>query len=494
MSVIQELIGLLKLRVLQLFALTALIVGVGTEAFITKLSVLDLDIWWHLSVGSWIVEHRAFPHNGIFSRTAANRPWMAYSWGYEVLLSRSYEWFGFIGMAVFGAILTIAVAIAIFWMLRQLSGRFWFSCLFAIPVYSAFLFNIMPRPVFFTMMLYAITLTLLLKAQRSGQVRWLYWLPLVFLVWANSHVQFIYGLFTLGLFAGTNLLQRFAISLRRYPDSLVRPTLPLASIFIVLSCCVAATCVGPYTFHLYGVVFGYATSKVIYSMITEFQSLSFLGISHYLELFLGAGAFLALGWRKKLDPFHCALLIAASILGFRMTRDAWYLCISASAVIADFPAPAEDRDRGINVLEGVGVAVAAVLLLVVIAPNTGFNERDLDRAIGGHFPVDAVNFLRRNPVGGPLFNSFDWGGFLIFYMPQYPVAIDGRTDLYGDELDAELYAVEGAEDSYATDPYLNEAGVVILKVDAPLARVLPADHRFRVIYRDDIAVVLARNS
>jgi hypothetical protein len=493
MSMTHDLAGLLKFRALQLFALTALFVGVGTECFITKLSVRDLDIWWHLSVGDWIVQHRAFPHTGIFSRTAANRPWRAYSWGYEVMLSRSYEWFGFIGMALFGTALTIAVAIAVFWMLHQLSGRFWVAWSLSICAYSAFLFNIMPRPVFFTMMLFTITLTLILKAQRSGNMQSLYWLPLVFLLWANLHIQFIYGLFAVALFAGINLLQRLAISLRVYPDALLAPTLPLARLFGVFGCCVLATCVGPYSFHLYQVVFGYSTSKIIYTMITEMQALSFGGVSHFLELLLAAAAFFALGWQKKIDPFKLALLVAASILAFRTTRDAWFICITAVAIIADFPAPADDCDPPIKWLEGAGVAIAAALLLVLIARNTDFNSRELDRAISGQFPVDAVNFLRRNPVGGPLYNSFDWGGFLIFYMPQYPVAIDGRTDLYGDELDAQFYATEGANPSYATDPYLNEAGLVILKSSVPLARLLPTDRRFRVIYRDELTVVLARN-
>ena len=106
------LVGLSKLRVLRLAALTALIVGVGTGCFIEKAVRLDPDMWWHLSVGDWIVQNHSFPHNGIFSGTAANRPWMAYSWGYEVLLSRSYDWFSFVGMGLFGTGLTIAVAMA----------------------------------------------------------------------------------------------------------------------------------------------------------------------------------------------------------------------------------------------------------------------------------------------------------------------------------------------------------------------------------------------
>jgi hypothetical protein len=84
-----------------------------------------------------------------------------------------------------------------------------------------------------------------------------------------------------------------------------------------------------------------------------------------------------------------------------------------------------------------------------------------------------------------------WGGFLMWYMPDYPVAIDGRNDLYGDQLDELFYASQSAEPGYTTDPYLNEAGIVLLSADLPLAKVLTADSRFQLIYQDQLAVVFA---
>jgi len=493
MSVQQDLIALLKLRAVQLSALTALIVGVGTECFITKLSVLDPDMWWHLSVGDWIVQNRAFPHTGIFSHTAADHAWMAYSWGYEVLLSRAYVWFSFLGMGLFGTALTIAVAVAIFRMLYRISGRFWTAWLLSIVVYAAFLFNIAPRPVFFTVILFTITLTLLIDAQRSGRVQLLYWLPLVFLIWANIHIQFIYGLAVVGLFAGINLLQRIAISLRVYPDSLTPPTLPVVPPFAVLACCILATCVGPYSFHLYQEAWVISKSKIMYTMIIELQALSFKYFNQYVELLLAIGAYFAIGWQRKIDPFKLALLIFASVFAFRTWRDAWFICVIAAAVIADFPAPDEERGRSIQRSGWAIVTVASILLLLVMVRNTDFNERALDRTISAEFPVDAVNFLRKNPVGGPLYNSFDWGGFLIFYMPQYPVSIDGRTDLYGDAIDQLYFSTQEADPSYVTDPVLNEAGVVILKNKFPIAQMLLTDRRFRLIYKDELAEVLVRN-
>src|SRR2546423_5174687 len=126
---------------------------------------------------------------------------------------------------------------------------------------------------------------------------------------------------------------------------MARPNLPPSRLCLVLAGSAAATCLGPYNFHLYKVVFGYSSSKVIYSMITELQALSFAGISHFLELLLAAGAFFAIGWQKKIDPYKLALLAVANVFGLRAPRDARVLCISAAATIAGVPPTGKERDQ-----------------------------------------------------------------------------------------------------------------------------------------------------
>jgi hypothetical protein len=489
MGLVQDMRALLRLRWLQLLTLTGLLVAVGAIAFNLKFSVLDLDIWWHLRVGDWIVQHLAVPHTGILSRTAANRPWVAYSWGYEVLLSRFYAWFGLLGVGLFGTLLTLAVAYSIYWMLRRLSDRFWLSSVLMVIVCSAFLFNGMPRPVFFSIILFCITLTLLLEANRTGRVQPLYWLPLIFLLWANLHIQFIYGLFLVGLLTGVNLAQRAAVQLNFYPGFLTRPSLPAAQLVGVFAACLLATLIGPNSYHPYLVVYGYSKGKFIYTIIVELQPLTFQAYNHYFELLLTGLGFFAVGWQKKVDPFKLLLLSVASIVAYRTMRDAWFVCIPAAACITDFPAGEMERDRPESWRENAIVAAAVVVFLLLFARGADFTTRGLDRAISNQFPVNAVNFLRRNPPSGPLYNNFNWGGFLTWYMPEYPVAVDGRTDLYGDELDKLFSDSENAEKAYKTNPYLDEAGVVLLDSNLPLAKILTVDPRFRLVYRDGTASV-----
>jgi hypothetical protein len=531
---------LLRLPALRLGALAALFVVIGEKALRLKYFVLDSDIWWHLKVGDWIIAHTAVPHTGILSRTAANLPWVAYSWGYEVMLSRAYAWFGLIGLGIFGTLLTLALACSIYWMLLRLSGRFWIAWLLTCVVSWSFLFNGTPRPFFFSIAFFAITLTLLFEANRSGRHHALYWLPALFFVWANIHIQFIYGLFLIGLFVGIKILEyavrAFVLNSWGIGDSMLpaervpalrseEPLRDLGKLIAVFAACVLVTLLGPYTYHPYLVVLEYSKARFTYSVIIELQPLAFRHYSQFLELFLAAAGFFAIGCeartragtnchpanaRPRIDLFKLALLAVGTIVAFRTMRDAWFICLPAAACIAEAfrahteahspDAAAEPSQPGVQGdpattwPERLGIAAVTAICLALIANAVDFNERGLDRAISAGYPVNAINFLRRHPVPGPLYNNLNWGGFLMWYMPNDPVAIDGRNDLYGDDLDMLFFNSQNAEDSYKTDPYLDRAGVVLLDSKLPLATVLTIDPRFRLIYHDDIATVFARNS
>ena len=492
MSFIEEMLPLSRLRWLQLMVLTALLVLVGAVAFQLKLFVIDLDLWWHLRVGDWIVQHAAFPHAGILSRSAANRPWAAYSWGYEVLLSRFYAWYGLMGIGLYGTLLTLMVAFSVYWMARRLSGKFWWSCLLAFLGCYAFLFLMTPRPVFFSISLFCVTLTIILEARRSGEAQRLYWLPLIFLLWANLHIQFIYGMAVVGLFVAVNLVQRLAARFGAAPGYLAEPTLPAGKVTALFGASAIATLVSPYSYHLYEVIFAYSRSQLIYSIIKELQPLSFRAYENYVELLLAGAAFFSLAWQKKVDLFKLALLAMVSVVAFRTMRDSWFLCVAAVACLADNLAASAQRDSQETPLELAGVFATVVIALAILAPGMEFNARGLDRAISAMFPVNAVNFVRQNQVPGPLYNTFDWGGFLTWYMPNYPVVVDGRTDLYGDQLNELLLKTENGDPSYRDDPYLNDAGIVLLRRRDGLVSTLELDPRFRKIYEDRMATVFAR--
>ncbi len=482
-----------RFRPLQMAAVSVLFAAVALVCMKFKLFVLGADIGWHLKVGEYIVRHRTFPHTGILSRTAVNRSWAAYSWGYEVLLSRFYAWWGLVGIGIFGTVLTLMVAFSIYWMTRRLSARFWRTWLLtAVGCYTSLLLKMVPRPLFFSMALYCVVLLFVLEDNRRGKVQKLYWLPLVFLLWANLHIQFVYGLAIVGLLLAVVAAQELAQRSGIVPGFLTPASLPAGQIAVVFAACVLATMIGPYTYHLYGVIFQYSQAQVPYAMVQELQRPSFRTYGDFARLLLAALAFYAVASQKKIDLFKLMLLMVTSFIGFRTMRDAWFQCIAAIACLADASFSEARSESPETPLQWGSVVAAVVLVVTVFAGSVGFSRSGIEGAMSGMFPVRAARFLQEHPQRGPLWNPFDWGGYLIWALPEYPVAIDGRTDLYGDRLEQLFHDTESGETDYRSDPYFSDAGVAMLRTRMNLAYILEDDPRYQKVYQDEVASVYVK--
>lgn len=488
MSILREIEQILHRRVVQIAAFVGLFTVLMLLSLSTKGYLLDPDVWWHLKVGDWILQHRAVPEVGILSRTAATRPWVAYSWGFELILSRIYAWLGLEGFAGFGIVLSLLVPLTLFGACFALSRRFWRSWLLTLFGSLAYVYSLYPRPVFFSMILFSVMLCMILKAQRTGRIQILYWLPPLYLIWANLHIQFIYGLATLGLYITVDLILRIASRAQLDIGAFRAPTLSLTKLSAVFLACFAASCIGPYSYRLFVVVLEYSRATQTYGVIQELQSPSFSNFTYYIFLFILMAGFYAVGFRKKIDAFQLSLLLVSSVCAFRTVRDAWFVAIPATLFIADFPASEADQDPAFTSPELLALCGAMAVMAFLLASNMGFNNRGIDLSISNEYPVDAANYLRKLQPPGPIYNSFDWGGFLTWYLPEYPVAIDGRNDLYGDKYVAH-YIQFNVGDRTDGDPQLDEAGVVLLSKEAPLAKLLKIDSRFRLVYEDPLADV-----
>jgi hypothetical protein len=142
-------------------------------------------------------------------------------------------------------------------------------------------------------------------------------------------------------------------------------------------------------------------------------------------------------------------------------------------------------------LQLTGVIVGSLCIILLAGFDAHLNERNVIRSVQNAFPLDAVRYIEKNRPPGPLFNHFDWGGFLIATLPNYPVWIDGRTDLYGDEL-----MRRGADSSNALnldqDPAFNQANLILLPAFVPLCRVLERSPHYDLVYADQMAMVFVR--
>jgi hypothetical protein len=81
-------------------------------------------------------------------------------------------------------------------------------------------------------------------------------------------------------------------------------------------------------------------------------------------------------------------------------------------------------------------AIVAVVVTLLIAVNGGRVGSNL--LMDAHFdpkrmPVEAVNYLEKSELNGPVLSPDYWGGYLIYRLyPKTRVVVDDRHDFYGD--------------------------------------------------------------
>ena len=279
-----------------------LIVLFSIPAWLTLKSsaVVDADVWWHLRTGEWIVQHRWVPYNDWFSNSGMGKQWAAYSWLFEVLIQALFSRLGLIGLLVYVYALMLAIAAALHSLVRKFESRLAYSVALTVLALLALAPYHTPRPWLFTILFFIIELDVLVSVRRSRSYRTLLILPLLFALWANLHIQFVYGLFVLGVSAledPINQLLRNRTGVSGEPE---RP-LPFRTMVLVMAACLVAILVNPYHFRIYAIVLDTLRLTGLYELISELQAMQFRAISDWLVLLLTLAAAFALGRRRNID-------------------------------------------------------------------------------------------------------------------------------------------------------------------------------------------------
>jgi hypothetical protein len=473
---------------LRFLAWTALF---SVPALVSIRSVGDWDIWWHLRTGQWIVANGALPTTDPFTTHGQDQPWIAYSWLFDVSVYLLHQAFGLWGIIAFRAILSFAVAWAIYRLVVKREPRFVpsFCLVSAALLVTAPLLN--ERSWLFSILFTALTLDAILDL-RAGRRTWLIWmLPLLFLLWANLHIQFIYGWLLLGLGCAAPLFDKLLGRAEPLDHAARLGTRAWWQLAAVAAACLAATLLNPYGFRLYDVVWDYATQSGPYNLLEELRALEFRGFWDWIVLGLTLGAAFTLGRRRHLAAFEVVLLAGTAYCAFHTRRDLWFVVLAALAILAGSNAGSAPVDERVAWSRPRLAFLAGTLLLVVIvtALARDLTPMRLEQAIGDRFPARAAAAVERGGYSGPLYAHFNWGGYLIWRLPALPTAIDGRTNLHGAERLQRCQRTWHGFPGWENDPDLSRAGVVIVEAHAPLAGLLRTDPRFVLTHEDQLAVV-----
>src|SRR5579884_634861 len=449
--------------------------------------VADPDVWWHMRTGQWVIEHGAVPSQDPFSSYGQTRPWVAYSWLFGVLLYGSYAALGLRGIVLVTAVLAYLVSLLLYRLVARRVRSFWPAVVLTALALLSLTVLFSPRPWLFSMLFSLLTLEAVLSVQ-EGRDGWRVWLlPAAYVLWANVHIQFIYGLLLLGLsWAAPLLTVRGGKGTGCPPRPFSAAWYRLVRLFLL---CLAATLVNPYPVRLYGVIREYATQRVAHHVVLELMAPQFRHAYEWLMLLLLGLAAAAVGAGRRWDPFAVLLLAGAAVFAFRAYRDLWVAVFAAVAVLCQ--AWRERRDRlpddpfrwGLAGGLTVSAAVAAVSLFLLYSEGAA-DEHLLRSYVAARFPTGVPGVIKARRLRGPLYNDMNYGGYLIWALHEegldMPVAVDLRTNLHAERL--RRFADTGyGQPGWDRDPDLNDAGIVILPADVALAELLRRDPRFEEV-------------
>ncbi len=489
--------GAPSLALVRTIALVLLFSAAALYEAVQLSSISDNNVWVHLRTGLWILQTHSVPHNGLFSQYPT-LPWMDSSWGYDVLLAAAYKIFGLRAIPLMLMLFKVALAVLTFLLAREARASFWAAVgLSAVAQYVIPTSQSLPYAL--SIMFFGIELLLLESSRKTGSVKPLYALPALFLFWANLHPLFLLGLLLLILFIISTWIESWPRrSAVNWLDREIRP-LARQPVLIVSACSLLAAVVNPYTFHLFAAAYRTLYSAAGFSYFAEMRAMSFRQPQDYALMLLIMAAFLALGRRRSLRVFELLALTAATLLGFRIQREAWMAALLAVAILADAIARiARDREsQEASRASWENAACAVILTAILLLAAFRLPHQDALRSrLSQTFPVKACDFIRDHGLPQPLFNEYSWGSFLTWYLPEYPVAIDSRLDLYGDELTEGYFKVIAGGERLDAYPALGNAQTLLLPKQSGMVKALTTlpvlSSQYHLAYSDDLAAVFTR--
>jgi hypothetical protein len=265
-------------------------------------------------------------------------------------------------------------------------------------------------------------------------------------------------------------------------------------LFGLTAACTLATLLNPYHVLVYSVVLEYATQPFPFQVVNELTALDFREAWDWVILVLAVATAYALGRRARPPSFEVLLFALAVVLAFRARRDVWLIALAALVVLPG-AVPDVKALRGRLALTFPRVALAVLLALGAAAAAgraKGLSEERLLAAEAEVFPARAAAHVAGRGYAGPLYNHFNWGGYLIWRLPHLPVSLDGRTNLHGEERLRRSWATWAGLKGWDEDPELRSARLVFTDVRLALTSLLRRDGRFELVYEDDQAAVFVR--
>jgi hypothetical protein len=461
-------------RVIRVLTIATLALGC---AWMLSLNLVDPDLWGHIRYGQDWLAAGELPRTSTHTFTAVGHPWTNHENLAELALAWSYENLGVTGMLAAKCALGLAIIAAMVWIATKRGVNPFVAWTFMLLI----AFNLQPffilRPQLFSFAFCAIMLVLLDLAFRDWHVnktidaRYLWCLPLVFIVWANTHGGFVAGIAIVGAYLAGRIVKLLILP---EPNALAsgtpdfRPQFkePEASAYgshatprrdlrnvthlTLIGCaCITATLLNPYGWQLHRWLFVSLIEPR--PEITEWLApqmsdptfwpwialLSIIAISLFATRqrrdWVEVAILLLVVWQSTLHLRHIAFV--ALVAGFwipvhfqsALSRVALLACpaVLSKHVWASHPWHPERRLKRL-----FHFAIVPALLIAITLQTFALEKRLTTFPVErGRYPVDAIQFMADRQLEGKLVVAFNWAQYALAALsPRVTVGFDGRYD------------------------------------------------------------------
>ncbi|MEO8594387.1 MAG: hypothetical protein ABI759_13805 [Candidatus Solibacter sp.] len=453
--------------------------------------IYDSDFWWHLRSGQYIVEQHKLPSPDPMSWTtplardaypgeARTRQFnLTMEWLSQVAFYAIWKVGGSAAIVAARALSLTALCALIGLLAWRRRGSLYAALLAAFATAALARNFALDRP--YQASYLAIGITLAILEYRSEYRRLLWLLPPLFLIWANCHAGFFLGWVVLGAWCTEGLLQR------RFDREL----------WTCSGLAVLASGVNPNGFLIVPTLLNYRGSFLI-SRLNEWAHPTLWPPSVFSVLLFGAA--LVLLWaRRRVRMADWLLFAAFALAAITAQRNIILVGILAPILIAAYLPGKFRTPSWIPYLLG---ALLTLGLGAGIARGSFFQLH----AAEWKFPKGAADFLLAHHITQPMFNTYEYGGYLIWRLwPAQRTFIDGRalSESVFQDYARILYNHDSSDGQPAAEALLDRYGVqvIVMNTFEPIAGTIyvlapaladPAQSTWKLVYNDPQAVIFMR--